>query len=88
MPTQLAATMLEEMAVTAKAMQPAGQAAKTVETSSMAATGASTLSKVGKVAGVIGIAVDGGIRVHTAIETEMKFEGGRYLGQGSRTGPC
>lgn len=74
--SKIAATMLEEMAVTAKTVQSAGQAAKTAEATSKAATGASTLSKVGKVAGVVGIAVDGGVRVHSAIETEKKFERG------------
>jgi hypothetical protein len=74
--SKIAATMLEELEVGTKAAQSAGQAVKTAEGASKAATGASTLSKVGKTAGVIGIAIDGGIRIHSAIETERKFERG------------
>jgi len=73
---KVAATMLEELGLGAKAAQSAGQAAKTAEAASKAASGASTLSKVGKAAGVVGIAVDGGMRINSALETEKKFERG------------
>jgi hypothetical protein len=75
--SKIAATVVEEMAAAANAAKvatSAGPAAASVE--GAAATGASTLSKVGKAAGVIGVAVDGGVRIHSAIETEKKFERG------------
>ena len=73
---KVAATVLEELGVGAKAAQSVGQVARTAEASSKAASGASTLSKVGKVVGVVGIAVDGGLRINSAMETEKKFERG------------
>jgi hypothetical protein len=73
---RIAHTLLEELGVGAKAAQSAGQVARTAEAASTAASGATTLSKVGKAAGVVGIAVDGGLRINSALETEKKFENG------------
>jgi hypothetical protein len=73
---KIAAAMLEEMAVAAKAVRAAGQAAKTAEAASTVTAGAKMLSKVGKAAGVAAIVVDGAVRVNSAIEVEKKFESG------------
>jgi hypothetical protein len=72
--SKLGATMLEDLGLGAKATQSAGQAAKTAEATTEAASGASMLSKVGKAAGVAGIAVDAGLRINSAMETETEFE--------------
>src|SRR2546423_52443 len=61
--------------------QAANRAAKSAEAASMAVTGASRLSKVGKAAGVVGVAVDGAIRVKSAVETEKKYQAGDLTGE-------
>lgn len=74
--SKVAATILKEMAVGAKAAQSAGQATKSAEAVSKAAAGASKLAKIGKTAGVVGIVVDGGLRVTSAVETEKMYRSG------------
>lgn len=74
--SKVAATILKELGPGAKGVQAMSKVAKTTEAASVAATGSSVLSKAGKVAGVAGIAIDGYVRVNSAIETENKFKDG------------
>lgn len=74
--SKIAATMLEELGHGAKSAQAASQTAKAAEGAAKAARGASTLSKVGRAAGVVGVAIDGGVRINSAMGTEQEFQSG------------
>jgi len=72
--TQAAKTTNAAGNATSKAAGNAGKAAGNA--GKAAGNAAGTLSTIGMAAGAAGLAVDGGIRIHAALETERKYEKG------------